>query len=127
MAHYSEMDFLFSSTPNREAISQQLNNTSQDNTQHLFRSRNDNNINLNIDDNTELIINNNNIINNYNYDKKENTWTTKTTNNITSLSKIARIYYKGKDNYGTKGIKNYLLNGNNQRSGIYKNENKIRA
>jgi len=38
MAHYSEMDFLFSSDTNRNDINRQLNNTSSDNTRNIFDS-----------------------------------------------------------------------------------------
>lgn len=126
MAHYSEMDFLFSSTPNREAISQQLNNTSRGNTQHLFRGQNDNDYDINNFDETKIVNDTTledgtNIKEQSIYNKKENTWYTNTNNHV-SLGKVAKIYYKG-NNHGTKEIKNYLVNGNNQRSGIYKNEN----
>ena len=39
MAHYSEMDFLFSNQPNSDYITQQLNNTSSDNTRSVFNSK----------------------------------------------------------------------------------------
>lgn len=129
MAHYSEMDFLFSSTPNREAISQQLNNTSQDNTQHLFRAKVETYTPREFDyingdyNNTNSEGKSIDYVINYNID--ENSWTTNDINDPykTTLGKFARVYYKGDYNNGTKSIKNYLLNGNGQRSGIYKNEN----
>jgi len=37
MGHYSEMDFLFSSIPNRDSIVQQLNANSDDNRRNIFR------------------------------------------------------------------------------------------
>lgn len=98
MAHYSEMDFLFSSIDNSKSINQQLDNYS------IFDKE---------------------------YGKYGNKGSEKagspldTTNNNTRsiFTNNNYVVYKGL-NHGTEAIKNYLVNGNNVRGGVYKEDGK---
>jgi hypothetical protein len=98
MAHYSEMDFLFSSIDNSKAINQQLDNYSIfDKEYGKYGTKGSEKKGSPLDT------------------TKENTRSIFTNNNY--------VVYKGL-NHGTDAIKNYLVNGNNVRGGIYKEDGK---
>lgn len=98
MAHYSEMDFLFSNIDNSKSVNQQLDNYSIfDKEYGKYGTKGSEKAGSPLDTTNEST---RSIFTNNNY-----------------------VVYKGL-NHGTEAIKNYLVNGNNVRGGIYKEDGK---
>lgn len=96
MAHYSEMDFLFSSRDNSKANTQQLNNYSIFDKEYGKYGK-------------------------YGSEKKGSPLDTTDANTRSIFTNNTYVVYKGM-NHGTDAIKNFLVNGNGKRSGMYYDE-----
>ena len=98
MAHYSEMDFLFSNRVNSKSNTQQLDNYS------IFDKE----------------------YGKYGTQGSEKIGSPLDTTNANTLSMFTNntyVVYKGL-NHSTKDIKNFLVNGNGKRGGMYSNDGK---
>jgi hypothetical protein len=98
MAHYSEMDFLFSNRVNSKSNTQQLDNYSIfDKEYGKYGTQGSEKIGSPLD--------------------------TTNANTLSIFTNNTYVVYKGM-NHGTDAIKNFLVNGNGQRSGMYSDDGK---